>query len=208
MAAGADREAPIYPSLIVEAVDGYDGKPFGFSRALAPEIRCELRDLPAAQELPAVRGRTVIPADYEHPVVVGHPNYLGVFETDRSAPLVYLTGSWSALQPVPECAATVVVAPSHPLYLATSALENARHLAKRVRQIPGAHLAFRPRSPILVLLLPRSLAGNVLPDTTDALEDLYPEFPGGLRIELTPDMTPVDITRYAAILEQVISQEA
>ena len=205
MAAGADREAPIHPSLIAEAVAG---KPFGFSRALAPEIRGELRDLPAAQELPAVRGRTVIPAEYGHSVVVGHPNYLGVFESDRSAPLIYLTGSWSELRPVPEGAATVVVSPSYPRYLAASALENARHLAKHVRQIPGVHLAFKPRSPILVLLLPSSLAGNVLPDSMDALENVYPEFPGGLRIELTPDVTTVDITRYAAILEQVISQEA
>ena len=60
-----------------------------------------------------MRGRTVIPADYGHPVVVGHPNYLGVFEFDSSAPLVYLTGSWSALQRVPEGATTVVVAPSY-----------------------------------------------------------------------------------------------
>ena len=189
MATGADREAPIHPSLIAEAVSG---KPFGFSRALAPEIRGELRNLPAAQELPAVRGRTVIPAEYGHPVVVGHPNYLGVFESDRPTPLVYLTGSWSALRPVPKGAATVVVSPSYPRNVATGALENARHLAKHVRQIPGAHLAFKPRSPILVLLLPRSLA----------------EFPGGLRIELTPNVTAVDITRYAAILDQVISQEA
>ena len=208
MAAGADREAPIHPSLIVEAVGGYAGKPFGFSRALAPEIRCELRDLPAAQELPAVRGRTVIPADYAHPVVLGHPNYLGVFEFARSAPVVYLTGSWSALQRVPEGATTVVVAPSYPRTLAASTLENARLLAKHVRQIPGVQLAFKPRSPILVLLLPRSFAADVLPDSMDALEDVYAEFPGGLRIELTPDMTTVDVTRYAAILEQVISQEA
>lgn len=208
MAAGADRESPIHPSLIAEAVGGLDGKPFGFSRALAPEIRCELRDLPAAQELPAVRGRTVIPADYGYPVVVGHPSYLGVFEFARTTPLVYLTGSWSALQPVPEGAATVAVAPSYPQHLAASALEKARHLAKHVRQIPGAHLAFKPRSPILVLLLPRSLAGAVLPDTAAVLEDVYPEFPGGLRIELTPNMTTVDISRYAAILEQIISQEA
>lgn len=208
MAAGADRGAPIHPSLIVEAVDRLGGGPFGFSRALAPDIRQELRQLRAARELPAVRGRTVIPADYGRPVVVGHPNYLGGFEPEHSARAICLTGPWSALEPIPEGVATVVVAPSHPRHPATSALENARQLAKHVRQIPGVHLAFKPRSPILVLLLPYLADDNTLPETMDTLDGSYPEFPGGLRIELTPDMTEIDITRYAAILERVISQEA
>ena len=184
------------------------GGPFGFSRALAPDIREELRDLPSAQELPAVRGRTVIPDAYRYPVVVGHPNYLGVFELKCAAQLICLTGAWSVLQPVPEGATTVVVDPSHPFPLATSALENARALAKHVRQIPGVHLALKPRSPILVLLAPRSVSGNALPETVDTLNGVYPELPGGLRVELTPDTTAIDITRYAAILEQIISQEA
>ncbi|MGB5567417.1 MAG: hypothetical protein WBN93_13950, partial [Acidimicrobiia bacterium] len=189
--------------MIADIVGACGGGPFGFSRALAPEIRRGLRESPAAEELPAVRGRTVIPTAYRHPVVVGHPNYLGVFEREpeRAMRLVYLTGLWSALQPVPEGAAIVVVAPSHPRPLATTALDKARDLAKHARQIPGVHLAIRPRSPILVLLLPKPIAGNVLPETACVLNGAYPEFPGGLRVELTPDMTTVDVTRYAAILE-------
>ena len=196
--------------MIADIVDACGGGPFGFSRALAPEIRRGLRESPAAEELPAVRGRTVIPTDYRHPIVVGHPNYLGAFEREpeRAMRLVCLTGVWSELQPVLEGAATVVLAPSHPRPLATTALDRARDLAKHARQIPGVHLAIRPRSPILVLLVPRPIAGNVLPETARVLDGAYPEFPGGMRVELTPDMTTVDITRYAEILEQVVSQEA
>ena len=196
--------------MIAGVVGACGGGPFGFSRALAPETRQELRRLPSARELPAVRGRTVIPADFGHPVVVGHPNYLGAFERVResSTPLICLTGAWSALQPVPEGAATVVTDPSYSRQVATSALEEARHLAKLVRQIPGAHLAFKPRSPILVVLLPRSVAEYAFPETVGFLDGVYPELPGGIRIELKPDMTTADITRYAAILEQVIGQEA
>lgn len=150
----------------------------------------------------------MIPATYRHPVVVGHPNYLGVFELECAAPLICLTGAWSALQPVPEDATTVVVDPSHPLPLAASALENTRALAKHVRQIPGVHLALKPRSPILVLLAPRAATGDTLSNAVDTLDGVYPELPGGLRVELTPDMTTIDVTRYAAILEQIINQEA
>jgi hypothetical protein len=150
----------------------------------------------------------VVPADYERPVVVGHPNYLGGFESARCARSIYLTGRWSLLQPIPEGVDTVVVAPSHPRQLAASALENARRLAKHIRQIPGAYVAFKPRSPILVLLLPHAVAGDALPDTMNALGGEYPEFPGGLRIELTADVTATEISRYAAIIEQVISREA
>ena len=149
----------------------------------------------------------MVPDAYRHPVVVGHPNYLGVFERECAAPLICLAGAWSALRHVPEGATTVVVDASHPLPLAKRALENVRTLAKHVRQIPGVHLALKPRSPILVLLAPRSVAGNALPETVDTLDGVYPELPGGLRVELTPDTTAIDVTRYAAILEQIIGQE-
>lgn len=196
--------------MIAGVVGACDGRPFGYSRALEPEIRRELRRLPAAQELPAIRGRTVIPADYRHPVVAGHPNYLGAFERvgESSTRLICLTGAWSALQPVPEGAATVVAHPSHARQVATSALEDARRLGKLAKQIPGVHLAFKPKSPILILLLPRAVVSSALPETMIALDGEYPELPGGLRIELTPDVTTMGITRYAAIIEQVVSQEA
>jgi hypothetical protein len=208
VAAGADREAPIHPSLIADAVRRLADGPFGFSRALAPEIRRELDHLPASYELPAVRGRTVVPAGYRRPVVVGHPNYLGQFESRIPEKSICLTGAWSALEPVPVRTATVAVTLNHPRHLAASALEHARRLAKRVRQIQGVHLAFKPRSPILVVLLPRPVDAEALPKTMDDLAGLYPELPGGLRIELTADVTTFDISRYAAILEQAMSREA
>ena len=93
--------------------------------------------------------------------------------------------------------------------MAASALENARHLAKHVRQIRGVHLAFKPRSPILVLLLPRSLTGSRSARRRRASWRVCtPSSPVVSGSSLTPDMTTVDITRYAAILEQIISQEA
>lgn len=150
----------------------------------------------------------MIPDSYPRPVVVGHPNYLGAFERDTSAPLVCLAGEWAALRSVPDNARRLEVAPSYPQIVAASASENARRFAKQVRQLAGVHVAFRVQCPIVVLLLPRLPSPDRLPDGVEALEGAYPELPGGLRVELAPDVTTEDITRYAAILEQIISQEA
>lgn len=150
----------------------------------------------------------MIPDSYPHPVVVGHPNYLGVFEREPSAPLVCLTGRWAALRSVPNDARTLEVAPSYSQILAASALENVRRLAKHARQLAGVHVAFKPQCPILVLLLPQTPSPDRLPDGFEVLEGVYPELPGGLRIEFAPDMTTEDVTLYAANLERIISQEA
>jgi len=167
-----------------------------------------LHEIQSTQELPFVRGRTVIPDSYPHPVVVGHPNYLGAFEGEPSAPLVCLIGRWAALRSVPDGATTLEVAPSQPQIIAANALENVRRLAKHARQFAGVHVPFKPQCPILVLLLPRTPSTDSLPDGAKVLEGVYPELPGGLRIELVPDMTTEDVTRYAANLEQIISEEA
>lgn len=140
-------------------------------------------------------------------MVVGHPNYLGAFEGAVSAPLICLTGPWSALRPVPEEVTSLVVAPNHRQGVAAEALENARRLAKRLRQRPGVDVALRPQSPILVLLLRSPLAADECPEGVEALDGVYPEMPGGVRVELAPDMTMKDVNRYAANLERIISQE-
>lgn len=194
--------------MIAAAVEGITQGPFGFSRALSPDLRRELHEIQQTQELPFVRGRTVIPDSYPHPVVVGHPNYLGAFEREPSAPLVYLTGRWAALRSVPGDATTLEVAPSHSQIIAANALQNMRRLAKHARQLSGVHVPFKLQCPILVLLLPRTPSPDHLPDGAEVLEGLYPELPGGLRIELAPDMTTEDVTRYAANLERIISEEA
>jgi hypothetical protein len=149
----------------------------------------------------------VIPNDYRLPVVLGHPNYLGAFEREHSAPLICLTGAWSALRPTPEGATTIAAEPSYPLPSAATALKHARRLAKRARQFPGVHLAFKPGSPIIVLLVPDPPIRRTWSENIDVLGDAYPELPGALRIELAADMTAEDVTGYAAILEQIIGQE-
>ena len=133
-----------------------------------------------------------------------------MFERESAArPLICLTGAWSALQPVPEGATTVVVAPSHPLPLATSALENARDSCEtRAGKSPVFILRSNPEARFSCCSLPRPLQATPCPRRLDVLDGVYPELPGGLRVELTPDMTTIDVTRYAAILEQIISQEA
>ena len=167
-----------------------------------------LQQLDGSEELPFVRGRTVIPTDYGKPVVVGHPNYLGAFDRDTEATLICLTGKWSGLRRVPVSARTIGTARPHPAGDAARALENARMLAKHMRQVAGVRLAFKPQSPIIVILLPHRIVRSVLPEGADVLGGAYPELPGGLRIELTPDMTTEEVTRYAAVLEQIITQEA
>ena len=42
----------------------------------------------------------------------------------------------------------------------------------------------------------------------EVLAGAHPELPGALRIELTANVTTPDISRYAAILEEVMSREA
>ena len=168
----------------------------------------ELHEIQATQELPFIRGRTVIPDSYPHPVVVGHPNYLGVFEREPSAPLVCLTGRWAALRSVPNDARSLEIAPSHSQIDAASSLENVRRLAKQAKQLAGVHVAFKLQCPILVLLLPQAPSPDHLPDGVEILEGVYRELPGGLRVELSPNMTTEDVTRYAANLERIISEEA
>lgn len=193
--------------MSLDAIHALPAGPFGFSRALPPGLRRSLRALPGAEELPFVRGRTVLPAHYERPVVVGHPNFFGLFERPASEHLVCVTGRWSNLRPLPPDAAVAETDASVPLDVATDALAAARMLAKRMRQLPGVHLAFKLQSPILILLVPRVESVRGTPGV-EVVSGAYPELPGGLRIELAEDALGTDLSRYAATLEQTISQEA
>jgi len=182
--------------------------PFGYSRALAPDLRVGLRSLPGSMEMPFVRGRIVVPDDFERSVVVGSPNYLGVFEDQMYARAVYLTSRWSRLQSLPDDALTVAVEPSAVRHLATEALGRARLLAKRLRQLRGVQVVFKPQSPILIVLAPRVCRIVDQPPGLSLLGGSYPELPGGFRIELPPDALPDELNRYAASLAQTIIQEA
>ena len=189
---------------VAELLDG----PFGYSRALAPGLRLRLEALSGSEELPFVRGRVVLPDDFDSMVVVGFPNYLGVFEEQPTADAVYITGRWSRLRSLPDQSRSVATEPCVDPQSAIVALEDGRLLAKRLRQLPGVQIAIRPQSPILTLLLPRVLERMGEQPGISLLGDLYPEFPGGIRIELPQDARSADLNRYAATIEETISQEA
>lgn len=194
--------------MTFEAIAGLFDGPFGYSRALEPRLRQRLRALPGSQELPFVRGRIVRPDDFERTVVVGFPNYLGVFEEQPTADAVYITGRWSRLRSLPDGARSVATELCVGPQPAAAALALGRLLAKRLRQLPGVQIAIRPQSPILTLLLPRVRETMGEQPGISLLGALYPELPGGIRIELPQDVRTADLNRYAATVEETISQEA
>ncbi len=189
---------------VVALVDG----PFCYSRALAPEIRRELSSLPDCEELPFVRGQTVIAQSEVRPVVLGHPNHLGMFEPPHDGPTVVLTGRWSNLRPTMPGASIIAVEPAVGRGASERAMDDARTLLMRLRQIRGAQPAWKPQSPVLIMLLPRAVAPFAETHVIDTAGLSYPELPGGIRIEVVGDVSGADVTRYAASLERVIIQEA
>ncbi len=120
-----------------------------------------------------------------------------------------LTGAWSQLRPTPEGVTVVAIEEAVPGAVATNALGEVRQLAKRLRQLRGIQLAIRPQSPVIVALLPFSPGTRLLalPGVT-SLEGDFPEYPGGVRIEPSPDASRSALTRYAADLERLIMEEA
>ena len=194
--------------MIPHGIDSLLEGPFGYSRALSPDLRSGLASLPGAQELPFVRARTVIPEGFGRRVVVGHPNYLGGFEDRTPTNVVYLTSRWSGLRDLPDDARTVALEPAVDRQAARAALEGARLLAKRLRQLPGVHIAFRPQSPVLVALAPRAGAWVAEEVGVTLLSEWYPELPGGIRIEVPQDASGDDLDRYAARVVQSIGREA
>ncbi len=142
-------------------------------------------------------------------VVVGYPNYLGVFDHAGEGRTIVLTGAWSELRPVPEGVAVIAVDETVPASVAAETLGEMRRLAKRLRQLRGVQLAIRPQSPVIVVLLPFSPGPHslALPGVT-ALADDFPEYPGGVRIEPPVNTPGAGITRYAASLERLITEEA
>ncbi len=188
-----------------EAIAG----PLGVSRALHPDIKAELLSLPDSRELPCVRGRTVVPGSFDGTVVVGYPNHLGVFDDAQGERTIALTGRWSALRPVPEGVTVIALEDAVPGDVAARSLADVRRLAKRLRQLKGVQVAIRPKSPVIVVLLPFSASADDLgtPGVT-ALNGDFPEYPGGIRIEIPVDAAGFDLTRYAAGLERAIMEEA
>ncbi len=175
---------------------------------MQPDIKVQLLGLPGSRELPCISGHTVVPSSCDATLVVGHPNHLGVFDGARATRTIVLTGRWSALRPVPTGATVIPLEDSIPEHVAAIALAHVRQLAKRLRQLKGLQVAIRPRSPVLIVLLPFSsgVDGFTFPGVT-TLESHFPEYPGGVRIEPPFDEAGFDVSRYAAGLEQVIMEE-
>ena len=183
------------------------GGPFGFSRALSPRTKRDLLDTGAGVELPVIGGRTVIPADWDRPIVLGHPNYFGRFEAPVPEGAILLTGRWSTLYPSP--AGTIQIEDGAPVAagLAEELRRRARHLAGRLTQHRGLHIPFRPESPIIVVMLPRSAhPDGAAADGVISLAGDFPEFPGGIRIELPTDSATAVEVRYAERLERLVTE--
>jgi len=126
--------------------------------------------------VPVVGGRSVwesVEEPSQRLFVVEEPNYFGRIEMD------------------PPAAADHVRVPHSTLLEDTAGLRSARHLAGALRQIPGAKLPHgQPESPVLVISLPglASEAARLLTKGRfagcTALGSRFPEFPGGLRVEV------------------------
>lgn len=177
------------------------------ARALDPELRGELAASIDCEELPFVRGRTVVPDDLgdDDLVVAGHPNFLGVFDLPAVPRWVAVTGTWSSLRPVVGTPTVVPAATAVDRAPAERSLDAGRDVAKGIDQLRGVTLAFPPASPVLVVLVPTdpvAVAARIgLPGCT-ALSG-FEELPGGLRIELPAD-TGTAAAGYAQALEAAL----
>lgn len=143
-------------------------------------------DVPVHQ-LPVISGRTVWAAsdteDWLH--VMEQPNYFGCFETRLpSTRAVATVRRWPGAT---DAGAVVDVDVEVP----RDAVRVAQRLAGRLLQIPGVKLPHgRAESPWFVVSLPsdpKKVSQILLEEGFDACTPLgvgYPEFPGGLRIEV------------------------
>lgn len=195
--------------LVERILAAASGDPIAVSHAIDPALRSALLTREGTCELPCVRGRTVVPGAWRGAVVVGHPNYLGVFDQVRHRRIILLTGRWAELRPI--SAGPTIVPVEGPVSKTDSlvALEEARRLVKRLRQVRGVHVAIRPQSPVIIALLPNRLhAGAPPPPGTTALGGEFPEYPGGVRIELPEGESRGHFDRYAAGVEQFVAKEA
>ena len=196
-------------AALIEAVASRGQDRLFVARALDPRLRKDLASALDYEELPFVRGRTIIPDDVgrEDLVVAGHPNHLGIFDLPTAAPWIAVTGRWSSLVP-PEGALTEVALEAMVEGEAAEAsLVAVRDLAKRVTHRRGVAVAFPPESPVLVVLLavdPAAVAAAMsLPGCAPLTA--YDELPGGFRIEPPSAASHETLERYAAALERAIA---
>ncbi len=182
------------------------------ARALHPALRSTARRaLPDLVELPHISGRTVIPGDVgdNDLVVLGHPNYLGGFDhlPVRGQHLVIADGAGMEIEDLPPGADIAVLGAVTAGPDAIRGRARARLLVKRLRQVKGVTVAFMPSTPVAILLLtvdPSRVAAAFDSAAVRALPTDYPEFPGGLRVVIPPDMAAAGEDAYAASLQDAI----
>ena len=196
-------------AALIAAIESDNPDRLFVARALDPILRDDLSAALDYEELPFVRGRTVIPGDIASTdlVVAGHPSHLGVFDMPMDVPWIAVTGRWSALFPLDEAQTQVSVEPVVERDTAETSLGEIRSLAQHLTHMRGVTVVFPPACPVIIVLLvvdPVAVtAGADLPGST-ALE-AYTELPGGLRIELPPAAPRSTLEGYAAALEQAIA---
>jgi hypothetical protein len=138
--------------------------------------------------VPVIAGQTVWATaltEPSHVQVVEQPNYFGRFEqgrpTDDSAVTVWRWGDGAKQQ-----VGSIVELDTH-----VGTAETTRHLAGALRQLPGTWLPHgQPESPWFIISLPAN-PDRVVADLVsigcrgcDVMGTDFPEFPGGMRIEV------------------------
>jgi len=179
------------------------------SRGLAPGWQADLAAATRTVELPCVRGEAVLPPDLSHDdvVVIGHPNWLGCFDPAplHARAIVVAEPRLGAHRPLASGHAVVVGGVADP-ESATAGLHRARKLAKGLKQLPGVMPACgTPQSAVFVVLLgvdPGPVAA-VLPGPAEAVSGVYPELPGGVRIDAS-GVAETDVAAYAAAMKYAV----
>ncbi len=177
-------------------------------RALDPVLRADLAVSIDYEELPFVRGRTVVPADLTTGdlVIAGHPNFLGIFDLPIAPNWVGVTGPWSALVSTTGMIREVPLATPVGLAEAEAALTAMLGLVKQLDQLRGVTVAFAPMSPVAVVLLtadPVRIASQMAMTGCAPLTG-YDELPGGLRIEPGTAERGGRFEEYAATLAEAM----
>lgn len=197
-------------TALIESISSHDPDRLLVARALDPTLRDDLSAVLDFEELPFVRGHTVVPDDTgpRDLVVAGHPNHLGVFDRAAPVPWIAVTGRWSALSPIDEAQAQVSMEPAVDRETAERSLAEIRGVAKHLTHMGGVTVVFPPVCPVLIVLLgvdPVAVAAAVdLPGLAPLAA--YTELPGGLRIEAPTIASGSSLEGYAAALEQAVAE--
>lgn len=195
---------------LVDTITGLSADRLLVARALDPSLRGELEASVEYEELPFIRGRTVVPEGLDDAdlVVAGHPNFLGIFDLPAAPRWVAVGGTWSSLAVAVGVAAEVAVAVPVDIDVARRSRQATVELAKQVSQLRGVTVAFPPASPVLIVLVPTDpatvAARMSLPGCT-ALS-AFEELPGGVRIEPPPGAGTAT-AGYAQALREALEQE-